>query len=88
MRAERATRKARDEEVSSGDSGTPSFMEELMGTVGGEIVVPEGRLFRSRFDLSDEYGTMLFCSGRRVEVVRALINLYCPPEGITKRQRI
>ena len=42
VRAERATRKARDEEVSSGDSGTPSFMEELIGTVGGEIVVPEG----------------------------------------------
>ena len=51
--AERAKRKAQDEEVSSGDSGTPSFMEELMGTVGGEIVVPEGRLFRSRYDLSD-----------------------------------
>ena len=51
--AESAKRKAQDEEVSSGDSGTPSFMEELMGTVGGEIVVPEGRLFRSRYDLSD-----------------------------------
>ena len=59
-----------------------------MGTVGGEIVVPEGWLFRSRYDLSDEYGTMLFGSGRRVEVARALINLYCPPEGITKRRRI
>jgi len=54
-RAESAKRKAQDEEVSSGDSGTPSFMEELMGTVGGEIVVPEVRLFRSRYDLSDEY---------------------------------
>jgi len=54
-RAESAKRKARDEEVSSGDSGTPSFMEELMGTMGGEIVVPEVRLFRSRYDLSDEY---------------------------------
>ena len=43
-RDESAKRKAQDEEVSSGDSGTPSFMEELMGTVGGEIVVPEGRL--------------------------------------------
>ena len=63
-RAESAKRKARDEEVSSGDSGTPSFMEELMGTVGGEIVVPEGRLFRSRYDLYDEYGTMLSGSGR------------------------
>jgi len=63
-------------------------MEELMGTVGGEIVVPEGRLFRSRYDLSDEYRTMIFCSGHRVEVAKALINLYCPPEGITKRRRI
>ena len=44
-RAESAKRKAQDEEVSSGDSGTPSFMEELMGTVGGEIVVPEGEAF-------------------------------------------
>ena len=58
----------------------PSFMEELMGTVGGEIVVTEGRLFRSRYDLSDEYGTMLFGSGRRVEVARALINLIVPPK--------
>ena len=87
-RAESAKRKAQDEEVSSGDSGTPSFMEELMGTVGGEIVVPEGRLFRSRYDLSGEYETMLFGSGRRVEVARALINLYCSPEGITKHRRI
>jgi len=31
---------------------------------------------------------MLFGSGSRVEVARALINLYCPPEGITKRRRI
>ena len=31
---------------------------------------------------------MLFGSGRRVEVARALINLYCPSEGITKRRRI
>ena len=31
-----------------------------MGTVGGEIVVPEGRLFRSRYELSDEYGTIFF----------------------------
>jgi len=54
-RAESTKRKARDEEVSWGDSGTPSFMEELMGTMGGEIVVPEVRLFRSRYDLSDEY---------------------------------
>ena len=54
----------------------------------GGIVVPEGRLFRSHYDLSDEYGTMLFGSGRRVEVTRALINLNCPPEGITKRWRI
>ena len=77
-----------DEEVSSGDSGTPSFMEGLMGTVGGEIVVPEGRLFRSHYDLSDEYGTMLFSSGRRVEVAKALINLYCSSEGTTKRRRI
>ena len=59
-----------------------------MGTVGGDIVVPEGRLFRYCYDLSDEYGTMLFGSGRRVEVARALINLYCPPEGITKHRRI
>ena len=29
-RAESAKRKAQDEEVSSGDSGTPSFMEELI----------------------------------------------------------
>jgi len=87
-RAESAKRKVRDEEVSSGDSGTPSFMEELMGTVGGEIVVPEGRLFRSCYDLSDEYGTMLFGSGRRVEVARALINLHCSSEGTTKRRRI
>jgi hypothetical protein len=83
-RAESAKRKARDEEVSSGDSGTPSFMEELMGTVGGEIVVPEGRLFRSRYDLSDEYGTMLFGSGRRVEVAKVLINLHCSSEGTMK----
>ena len=82
-RAERAKRKARDEEVSSGGSGTPSFMEELMGTVGGGIVVPEGRLFRSRYDLSDEYGTMLFGSGSRVEVAKALINLHCSSEGTT-----
>ena len=59
-----------------------------MGTVGGEIVVPEGRLFRSRYDLSDDYGTMLFGSGRRVEVARALINLHCSSEGMTKRRRI
>jgi len=87
-RAESAKRKAQDEEVSSGDSGTPSFMEELMGTVGGEIVVPEGRLFRSRYDLSDEYGTMLFGSGRWVEVAKALINLHCSSEGTKKRKRI
>ena len=31
---------------------------------------------------------MLFGSGRRVEVARALINLYCPPEDLTKRRRI
>ena len=31
---------------------------------------------------------MLFGSGHRVEVARALINLYCPSEGITKRRRI
>ena len=31
---------------------------------------------------------MLFGSGRRVKVARALINLYCSPEGITKRRRI
>jgi hypothetical protein len=66
----------------------PSFIEELMGTVDGEIVVTEGMLFRSRYDLSDEYRTMLFGSGRRGEVARALINPYCPPKGITKRQRI
>ena len=59
-----------------------------MGTVGGEIVVPEGRLFRSRYDLYDQYGTMLFVSGHRVEVAKALINLHCCPEGITKRRRI
>ena len=59
-----------------------------MGTVGREIVVLEGRLFRSHYDLSDEYGTMLFGSGRRVEVAKALINLYCSPEGITRRRRI
>ena len=59
-----------------------------MGTVGGEIVVPEGRLFRSRYDLSDEYGTMLSGSGRRVEVAKALINLHCSSEGTTKRRRI
>ena len=58
----------------------PSFMEELMGTVGGEIVVTEGRLFRSHYDLSDEYGTMLFGSGRQVEVATTLINLYCSPK--------
>jgi len=60
VRAERAKRRSREEETSSGDSGTPLFMEELMGTVGGEIVVPEGRLFRSHYDLYDQYGTMLF----------------------------
>ena len=87
-RAENAKWMARDEEVSSGNSGTPSFMEELMGTVGGEIVVPEGRLFRSRFDLSDEYGTMLFGSGRRVEVAKALINLHCSSECTMKWRRI
>ena len=59
-----------------------------MGTVGGEIVFPEGRLFRSRYDLSDEYGTMLSGSGRRVEVAKALINLHCSSEGTTKRRRI
>ena len=59
-----------------------------MGTVGGEIVVPEGRLFRSRYDLSDEYGTMLFGSGRRVEVAKVLISLHCSSEGTTKRRRI
>jgi len=31
---------------------------------------------------------MLFGSGRWVEVAKALINLYCSPEGITKRRRI
>ena len=31
---------------------------------------------------------MLFGFGRWVEVARALINLYCSPEGITKRRRI
>jgi len=41
-RAESAKRKAQDEVVSSAYNGTPSFIEELMGTVGGEIVVPEG----------------------------------------------
>ena len=60
VRAERAKRRSREEETSSGDSGAPLFMEELMGTVGGEIVVPEGRLFRSHYDLYDQYGTMLF----------------------------
>jgi len=87
-RAESVKRKARDEEVSSGDSGTPSFMEELMGTVGWEIFVPEGRLFRSRYDLSDEYGTKLSGSGRQVEIAKALINLHCSFEGTTKRRRI
>ena len=79
-KAESAKRKMQDEEVSSGDSGTPLFMEELMGMVGGEIVVPEGRLFRSRYDLYDEYGTMLFGSGCRVEIAKALINLHCSPK--------
>ena len=88
MRAESAKRRSREEETSSGDSGTPLFMEELMGTVGGEIVVPEGRLFRSHYDLYDQYGTMLFGSGHRVEVAKALINRHCCPEGITKRRRI
>ena len=36
-RAESAKRKARDEAVSSGDSGTPSFMEELMGRWAGRL---------------------------------------------------
>ena len=31
---------------------------------------------------------MLFGSGRRVEVAKALINLHCSPEGMTKRRRI
>jgi len=31
---------------------------------------------------------MLFGSGRRVEVARALINLHCSSEGTTKRRRI
>jgi len=31
---------------------------------------------------------MLFGSDRRVEMAKALINLYCSPEGITKRRRI
>src|SRR6185437_7228921 len=53
-----------------------------------EIVVPEGRLFRFSYDLSDEYGTMLFGSGRRVEVAKALVNLHCSSEGTTKRRRI
>ena len=88
VRAERAKWKSREEETSSGDSGTPLFMEELMGTVGGEIVVLEGRLFRSRYDPYDQYGTMLFGSGHCVEVAKALINLHCCPEGITKRRRI
>jgi hypothetical protein len=63
-------------------------MEELMGTVAGEIVVPEGWLFRSCYDLSDEYGTILSGSGRRVEVAKALINLHCSSEGTMKRRRI
>jgi hypothetical protein len=63
-------------------------MEDLMGTVGGGIVVPEGRLFRSHYDLYDEYGTMLFGSGCRVEVAKALINLHCSPKGTVKRRRI
>jgi len=87
-RVESAKRKAQDVEVSSGDSGMPLSMEELMGTVGREIVAPEGRLFRSRYDLYDEYGTMLFGSGRRVEVAKALINLHCSPEGVQKWRRI
>ena len=31
---------------------------------------------------------MLFGSGRRVEVAKALINLHCSSEGTTKRRRI
>ena len=31
---------------------------------------------------------MLFGSGRRVEVAKALINLHCSPEGTTKCKRI
>ena len=79
-RAESTKRKARDEVVSSGDSGTPSLMEELMGMVGGEIVVPEGRLFRSCYDLSDEYGTMLFGFSRRVEVAGLCLTFIVPPK--------
>jgi len=88
VRAERAKRRSREEETSSGDSGMPLFMEELMGTVGGETVVSEGRLFRSHYDLYDQYGTMLFGSGHRVEVAKTLINRHCCPEGVTKRRRI
>ena len=86
--AESAKRKAQDQEASSRDSGTPLFMEELMGTVGGEIVVPKGRLFKSHYDLYDEYGTMLFGSGRRVEVAKALISPHYSPEGVQKWRRI
>ena len=59
-----------------------------MGMVGGGIIVPGGRLFRSHCDLYDEYGTMLFGSGHRVEVAKALISLHCSPEGAQKRRRI
>ena len=31
---------------------------------------------------------MIFCSGHRVEVAKALINLHCSSEGTTKRRRI
>jgi len=31
---------------------------------------------------------MIFCSGHRVEVAKALINLHCSSEGTTKRKRI
>jgi hypothetical protein len=78
-----------------GRRGMRRFLREIAliygrahGDGGREIVVPEGRLLRSRYDLSDEYGTMLFGSGRRVEVAKALINLYCSPEGIMKRRWI
>jgi len=80
-KAESIKRKALDQEVFPHNSGMPLFMEELLETVGGEIVAPEGALWLSLHDLGDEYGTILAGSSRRVEVAKALIALHNAPEA-------
>ena len=83
-----AKRKAVEQDVTSKNSGTPSFMEELRGTEGGVVTIYEGALWWSYHDLYNEYCTMRAGSGFHLDMAKAMVGLHAAPEVSHKRKRL